>query len=52
MHHMDADKAYGEKAWQQLHENAASCIEQVQEAKLHKTAVVRSPTTHQEKYQN
>ena len=26
MLHMDADWAYGEKAWRQLHKNAASCI--------------------------
>ena len=24
MHHVDADKVYGEKAWQQLHKNAMS----------------------------
>ena len=29
MHHMDANKTYGEKAWWQLHKNAASNIEQV-----------------------
>ena len=27
MHHKDAGKTYGEKAWRQLHENAASCTE-------------------------
>ena len=26
MHHMDADKAYGEKAWQELPRNATGCI--------------------------
>ena len=31
MHHMDADKVYGDKAWRQLHKNVASCIEQIQE---------------------
>ena len=36
MHHMDANKMYGEKAWQQLHKNAASCIEQLLEAIRHK----------------
>ena len=35
---------YGEKAWRQLHKNAASCIEQILEATLHKTAAVWPPT--------
>ena len=26
MHHMNANLTYGEKAWQQLHKNAAICI--------------------------
>ena len=39
----------GEKAWQQLHKNAASNIEQVMEATLHKAATVRPPTTHYKK---
>ena len=29
MHHMDANSTHGEKAWQQLHKNAANNIEQV-----------------------
>ena len=29
MHHMDADKEYREKAWQQLYRNATSYIEQI-----------------------
>ena len=37
---------YGEKAWRQLHKNAASNIEQVLEAAPHKAASVRPPTTH------
>ena len=41
---------YGEKAWQQLHKNAASNIEQVLEATPQKTPAVRPPTTHQENY--
>ena len=32
MHYMDANKTAGEKAWRQLHKNAASNIEQVLEA--------------------
>ena len=37
MHYMDAK----EKAWRQLHKNAASNIEQVLEATPHKSAAVR-----------
>ena len=48
MHHMDAN--YEEKAWQQLHKNAASNIEQVLEATLLKVAAVRPPTTQHESY--
>ena len=40
------------KAWLQLHKNAASNIEQVLEATLHKAAAVRPPTTHLENYKN
>ena len=43
---------YVEKTWQQLHKNAASNIKQVLEAAPHKTAAVRSPTTHHENYQS
>ena len=43
---------YGEKAWQQLHKNAESSIEQVLEAALHKAAAVRPLTTHHENYQS
>ena len=43
---------YGEKAWRQLHKNAASYIEQVMEAASHKAAAVRPPTTHHENYQS
>ena len=32
MHFLDVNKTAGEKAWQQLHNNAASNIEQVLEA--------------------
>ena len=39
---------YGEKAWRQLHKNAARNIEQDLEAALHKVAAVRPPTTHHE----
>ena len=41
---------YGEKAWRQLHKNAASCIEQVLDVTLDKTAIARPPTSHHESY--
>ena len=47
---MDANETDGEKAWRQLHKNAASNIEQVLEATPHKEAAVRPPTTHHENY--
>ena len=47
---MDASKNYGEKAWRQLHKNAACNIEQVLEAAPRKTAVVWPLTTHYENY--
>ena len=50
IHYMDANWTYGEKAWRKLHKNAASCIEQVLEATLHKAPVVRPPATHHENY--
>ena len=43
---------YGEKAWLQLHKNAASNIEQVLEAAPHKAAAVRPPATYHEKTSN
>ena len=42
----------GEKAWRQLHKNAASNIEQVLEATPHKAAAIRPPTTYHENYPN
>ena len=47
---MDANKTYGEKARRQLLKNAANCIEQILEATPQKTAAVRPPTAHHEKY--
>ena len=52
MHYMDANKKYGEKAWWQLHKNAASNIEQVLEAAPLIAAAVRPLTTHHENYQS
>ena len=46
MHHMDADKAYKEKASRQLYKNAASCNEKILEATFHETAAVWLPTSH------
>ena len=43
---------YGEKAWLQLHKNAASNIEQDLETAPHKAAAVWPPTTHYKNYQN
>ena len=43
---IDADKAYWEKAWQQLHKNAKSYIELKLEAPSHKTAAVQPPIPH------
>ena len=48
IHYMDTNETYGEKEWQ-LDKNAASCIEQVQEATPHKTV---ASTTHHENYQS
>ena len=38
MHHIDANEAYREKAWGQLHKSAASCIEQVLAATSNKNS--------------
>ena len=51
MHHVDANKTYGEEAWRQLHENAASNIK-VPETAPHKTATVQPPTTRHENYES
>ena len=40
----------GEKAWRQLHKNAATNIEQVMEVASHKAAAVRLHTSHHENY--
>ena len=46
---MNAKEMDGEKAWRQLHKNAANNFEQVLEATAHKAAAVRPPTSHHEK---
>ena len=51
-HHVDANKMYWEKTWQQLHENALSNIEQILKTEPPKIATVRPPTTRHENYQN
>ena len=48
MHYLDANKTAGEEAGRQLHKNAASNIEQVQEATLHKAPTIRPPISHHE----
>ena len=52
MHYMEANKTTGEKAWQQLHNNAANNIEQILEVAPNKAADVWPPTTYHENYQN
>ena len=52
MHYMGANLTYGEKAWRQLHKNAASNSEQILEAAPHKAVAVRPPSTHHKNYQN
>ena len=50
MDYMDANKTFGENAWRQLHKNAVSYIKQVLEAAPYKSAAIRQPNTHHEKY--
>ena len=50
MHFMDANIAYGEETWRQLHKNAVSNIEILLEAAPHKAAAVRPLITHHENY--
>ena len=52
MPYMDTNETDGEKAWRQLHKNAANNIEQVLEAAPYKAAAVRPLTTHHENYQS
>ena len=52
MHYLDANKTAREKAWQQLHKNAASNIEEILEATPHKVPTIRPPTSHHENYQS
>ena len=50
MHCMDANLTFEEKAWRQLHKNAASNIEQFLGVAPYKAAAVRPPTNHHENY--
>ena len=50
VHYMDANKTAGEEARRQLHKNAASNLEQVLAATLHKTPTVRPPASYHENY--
>ena len=45
MHHVDADKTYGEKARLELHNNATCYTEQILEATSLEKTDVRSPTS-------
>ena len=49
---LDTKKTTEEEARRQLHKNAASNIEQVLEATLHKAPTIRPPTAHHENYPN
>ena len=44
MYYMDANKTYGEKAWRQLHKNAASNTKQVLEVAPGIAPAVPPPT--------
>ena len=46
VHHMDAKKAYREKATRELLKNASSYIEQILEASSHKITAVPPSTSH------
>ena len=46
MNHFDADYAYREKAWRQLHKDSMSYITQILQSTSHRTAAVQLPTTH------
>ena len=50
MHYLDANKTAGEEARRQLHENAASNIEQVQAATPHKAPTIQLPVSRHENY--
>ena len=47
MHYMDANKTYEDKAWRQLHKNAASNIEQVLEAMPPQNCSYTATTHHE-----
>ena len=48
--YMDANKTAGEEARRQLHQNAASNLEQVLAATPHKTPTVQPPASYHENY--
>ena len=50
MHYMDSNKTTGEEARRQLHNNAASNLEQVLAARPHKTPTVRPIASYHENY--
>ena len=46
MHHTSVNKTYSEKTRREIHKNATRCLEQILEVIPHKTAAVRSLTSH------
>ena len=52
IHYMDSNQTAGEEARRQLLKNAASKLEQVLAATLHKTPTVRPPASYHENYSN
>ena len=46
MPHLDTDKAFREKASQQLYKNAVSCNEQILDVTSHKAAPIWPPLSH------
>ena len=45
-HHLDSNETFGDKAWWELHKDAACCFEQIMKAAPNKTAAVRPLTPH------
>ena len=50
MHHLDFNKMHGGKDYEELHKNATCCFEQIPEVTTHKTAAVRSLTSHRKSH--
>ena len=52
LHNLDSNKTLGEKAWWELHKNAASCFKQISEVAPHKTAVACPFNSHHTSHPN